>query len=436
MKRITKVVAHNFKSLKDNTIYLDNFTAIIGPTNSGKSTIVKIIKLCLYNEPSGDRFITHGETLCWGEVWFDDNTGIRRTKGRGEDKDINKYEIIHADGKIDEYTNFGNGPFEPVVSFHGMPKVNLFGEEECLNICDQLSAPFFLASTNGKRAKMIGKLAKTDVADTALHNINLEVRRRKQLQKKYKEELKEKEEDLKQLDNLPQAEFTLEAMRLKLDDAKGKQEKLNRILAIKEELDVLYKKRDGLTSYIEGESQLYNAIGQIDKLILLNNKANRILSLQINLVNALKEKEETQSLLTAIDMDRLNIIVQNMDKIFSMITTIATIQKIYGKLNLELEHKENVEDIAQNIKNIEEITGKLDQCKDKVNLMNQVLAIKFKIDTESDRVGKGTRIIKELEQSYEQKFTEYKQALISNKQCPICQSEITDEKVASIKDLI
>ena len=58
MKYLKQITLKNFQSHKDSTIQLDRgLNAIIGPSDSGKSAIIRAIKWVLYNEPSGDFFI-------------------------------------------------------------------------------------------------------------------------------------------------------------------------------------------------------------------------------------------------------------------------------------------------------------------------------------------------------------------------------------------
>ncbi|MDF2841804.1 MAG: hypothetical protein K0R00_230 [Herbinix sp.] len=435
MRKIKLVILHNFKSHAHSEIPFDDFTAIIGPSNSGKSTVFKAIRLCLYNEPSGDRFITHGEKLCYVEVRFDDNSGIRRTRGK-DDQEINLYEIIHTDGKVDPYTNFGAGPVAPIIAFHGMPKVNLFGEEECLNMADQFSAPFLLTSTSEKRAKMIGKIAKTDVADLALSNLNSEVRNRTALKKKYTKELKEKHESLKELKDLPYAESLIDSLDLKLDKAKNIDNRLRRIMVIQKELEALTKKKDSLFDFIQKEADINNLINQLDGILALDHRMTKIITIQRNLIKAIGEKDATQRLIDTVDMDQLGAICIDMDKLLSVTADVFHIQKIQEKLESEIKRKGIAEKTIKDVPDVDLIVSELENCRSTLLSLNNILSIKSKLDTEKLRVPRGREVIANLEKQYTGKFEIYKQALIDNKQCPVCQSEITEEKVAAITDLM
>ena len=65
MKYIKRVTLENFQSHKHSVIDFDEqLNVIVGPSDSGKSAIIRGIKWVLYNEPTGDYFIKEGSTEC------------------------------------------------------------------------------------------------------------------------------------------------------------------------------------------------------------------------------------------------------------------------------------------------------------------------------------------------------------------------------------
>jgi exonuclease SbcC len=437
VKEITKVILHNFKSHLHSEIPFEHFTAIIGPTNSGKSTIIKGIVLCLYNEPSGDRYITHQEKLCYVETQFSDGTAIRRTRGHDEnDNEVNMYELIEADGKVTSLTNFGTGPVEPVVAFHGIPKVKLFGDEICLNISGQLAGPFFLGETSSKKAKMIGKMAKTDIADAALQQINLEVRRKNAKQKELKAELKEKGTKLKELSYLPHAEIAVDNLKIRLQQSQDINEKLKRISFIQQELGDLEKRKEVTFAIIQKEAEVNHLIDQLDHLLTLHAKMTRITSLQSNLLKIVAEKESAQKIIDSVDINQLELTMVSLDSLINMVREVTEAQKIFQKLKLEIDEKTTKETLLNNVQGVDELIKRLEMCRSTLTTINQASAMQYRINQEKERLIKGDGVILLLENRYNAKLKEYRDTLIQNKRCPVCQSEMTEEKVAGIKDLI
>lgn len=437
MKKILKVVLHNFKSHKHSEIPLNDFTVIIGPSNAGKSTIIKGIRFCLYNEPSGRRFIKHGQSFCYVQIWFNDGTSIKRSVGTDENgNDVNSYELYYADGRCELLTNFGMGSVDPVVAFHGMPKVNLFGDLESLNICDQHSAPFLLSAKPTQLGKMIGHMAKTDVSDLALQMINSEVRKSKATKKELEAQLKNVDAELDTMKDLPMAKLALESLASKFELNEEMKQKFIRITVLYEQIKNLQSQKAQLENIISNAEGVDKVIDNLDYLLLLNSKMERVISLQKNLVSAQETRDTAQRICSSIDMEKLELVTNVLNSVMIMMNTLVESNKVYNKLKETTAQKESAEKIVSGIKDTDHIVEQLDLVQQKITQLNQVLALKLKLQNETQRAEKGKGIIAELEQSYEDKVGDYRKMLIDSKHCPVCFSEMTAEKVSGIKDII
>lgn len=87
MKKISRIEIVNFQSHSYTDLYLsDGVNVIVGPSDSGKTAIIRAIKWVLFNEPSGSSFIKRGEEYAKVVLYFNDNTIIER--GRSKKKII------------------------------------------------------------------------------------------------------------------------------------------------------------------------------------------------------------------------------------------------------------------------------------------------------------------------------------------------------------
>lgn len=437
MKKISKMVLHNFKSHKHTEVPFNDFTAIIGPTNSGKSAIIGGIKWCLYNEPSGKRFISHGEKLCYVEVYFDDSSMIRRTRGTDENgSEVNLYELQDTDGNITTLSNFGVGPVDVVTDFHGMPKVNLFDNEESLTICDQFEKPFFLSESPQKRAKMIGRLAKTDVIDLALQNTNLKIRHAKTKSREYKNELKIIEKELKTMKDLPKMEKDLEVLTSNSEVINNKLDELTRINFIKDEIVNLEDRKDKLENIIKSEEEVNNLIKSADNITHTFNKLNRVMSVNENLINAINQKNDIEDILNVVDMDKLASISKAMDDLLNTLGEVVKIKAVKDKLDHANDVKSKTEITIEYADDVEKVLENIDYCKSKIDKLNKVLLVESKLNHEIKRSQEGEVIINQLENQYESRLNKYKDALIQSKKCPLCMSDIDEEKIKDIGVII
>ena len=71
---------------KHSTYHIDfdpYLTVLVGPTNIGKSSLLRAIRWCMLNTPSGDSFIKQGESFTSVKLKVDNHT-IERKRGKGE----------------------------------------------------------------------------------------------------------------------------------------------------------------------------------------------------------------------------------------------------------------------------------------------------------------------------------------------------------------
>lgn len=95
-----RVRIQNFQSIEDETVKIDGFTAVTGPNNTGKSSLVRAL-IGAFSNMGGDDFVRHGARFASVEVAFQDGQIVRWEKGKG----VNRYFI---NGKI--YNSVGHGP--------------------------------------------------------------------------------------------------------------------------------------------------------------------------------------------------------------------------------------------------------------------------------------------------------------------------------------
>lgn len=147
----------NFQKHSKIEIEFDKITTIIGPTDVGKSAIIRLIKWIATNKPSGDFFIQHGKEFCRGEIELEDFYIIRE-KGKG----VNSYSLNNK-----EYKSFGNKVPEEI--------------EKVINIEDtnfqlQIDLPFWFLKTPGEVSKELNKIVNLEKIDSSLYNINSKLR--------------------------------------------------------------------------------------------------------------------------------------------------------------------------------------------------------------------------------------------------------------------
>ena len=162
MQRIERLKVTNFQSISKADIELGSFTVIVGPSNSGKSALLRALKAVVrnVNSPSSVRV---GHKVFTAEVEY---TGHRISIERG--KSHSTYRAVLPSGAEEVYTKAGRDVPEDVQKILDLP--NPSGPD--LVFSSQIDPPFLLAETGSVAAKMIGDLTNVSKLHAAAKEAN------------------------------------------------------------------------------------------------------------------------------------------------------------------------------------------------------------------------------------------------------------------------
>lgn len=427
--KISKVIINNFQAHEHFEEEFENFTAIIGPSDKGKSSIFRAMVWCLYNSPSGDDFITRGKNKCSVTVIFNNGLQITRARGTGH----NYYEITQADGNKIHLEGFGTGPVDEVVNAHGMRELDYFGEKQALNLCRQLDRPFFLGETPTTRAVMIGHLANTEVVDLSIKNTSSDIRQAKASLKSYKADLKEVKSSLSEIKGLAMMEKSIGAAEKRLDKLMLLEGKMNNISTIAKKITELNIRREKYIQIMESEADINDALELLDKIDELKSICNKITEVSNSLNKELSKKETLQKIIDKADIGDIDTQLDNLDKIISHCKEVSNIKNIKTKLDKAIATKNNLEDIA-NFENIDGVIENIDSAVKLISVLNNITSTDKKFKSALVRKEKGEAVIKTLEGEFESRTNEYKQALRELGACPTCMSKISEEQLSNIEE--
>lgn len=195
-----------------------SLNVIVGPSDQGKSAIIRALRWLFYNEPRGTDFFRVGSTNCRVSVQL--NTGEVITRERANNR--NRYLYRNPKGEESIYEGFGNSVPWEISKIIQMPKIVLDKDTEAtLNIGNQLESPFLLNESGTLRAKMIGRLTGVHIIDAAIRETAKDLLNQQQEEKRLTIELEEIIQELDNysyldglLDNIHQQERLLEKITL------------------------------------------------------------------------------------------------------------------------------------------------------------------------------------------------------------------------------
>ena len=156
-----KVQIKDFQIVKNASLeFVPGLNVIVGPSNNGKSSILKAIKALLYTVP-GTAPIRSGTRAYTVGIDYNGHTVILQ-------KSV-KDSVYIIDGE--KYTKFGTSTPEAVYNALNIKELVLNGNKEQLNFWDQMTYPFLLDRSGVELFRFIVDSGDEDQVSQALKNI-------------------------------------------------------------------------------------------------------------------------------------------------------------------------------------------------------------------------------------------------------------------------
>lgn len=182
---ILSVELVNFQSHQHSVVpFVKGTNALVGRSNSGKSAVLRGIRWCLRNTPSGAEFIRNGQDDCYVKVNLSNGVSVKRRRTRSGH--VNTYELFKNEIATtkDPLTGFGQYVPPEVVEACGMEGFEYL-------FASQLDPTYLIHETPVARAVKIGGLEELGRIDKALTGTNEDIaanhRRIKDMEREIKE---------------------------------------------------------------------------------------------------------------------------------------------------------------------------------------------------------------------------------------------------------
>lgn len=329
--RIRKIYIKGFQSHEESYVKLDPWlTVVTGPTDSGKTAILRAIRWVCLGEPAGESFVN--PEVKHTEVKLELESGYTITKIRSNGQTT--YIISSEEGYLQKY-HTAKVP-EEVAFLTGITTTKFSDFEHTLNFLFQLEAPFLISEAPSTGAKVFGKLANVDDIDKALKTATSNIyglRIDKQISEKRIEELSE---DLKKYEHLEVLENLVNNCEQILNNIDQVNNKLYLLIKLKNELDhslqqlrILEKKLDILAVVPELEKDLEDIEGSINKYNNLLNLYSNLGKHQLALHNL---KNRIQYL---IDIEEMADVITNLESKHKEYLKLTEIKSKYNKFTID-----------------------------------------------------------------------------------------------------
>ena len=397
-----KVSIKNYQIIKDASLdFIPGLNVIIGPSNNGKSSIIKAIKALIYTVP-GTTPIRNGQSFYAVGINYNNHTVILQ-KGLKES-------VYIVDGE--KYTKYGVNTPEIVSKSLNIKELVLSGNKEQLNFWDQMKYPFLIDRTSTELFKFIIDSSDSDQVSKSLKDM---VSDRQQLSKNidilqgsintidldidnYKSILNNSKDVLEACDNI----INLQSKISKLNQLKQiKEAHINNLKLLEENKNKLIKIDIVLNRDIDIINQVTHKLNNFIKL----NKLFINLHTLINNQSDNYEQLLNLNWINNIDKLDLSLIVNKLDK-------LKNIKQKLNNINQGLSNKSNLKLIELNLDNI--LISKFNRLKSVKQALNNI---------EYKQVENNTSIIA-IDNSflYYNKFYDYFDV------CPYCGNKIHSKK--------
>ena len=272
----------NFQSHKSSDIeFHKGVNAIVGPSDCGKSAILRALRWVLFNDQPGEAYRRHGSDKTTISITIG-NTDYARVRSNKDNKYIMSVEDEYPEPQ--EFDKVKNDVPEELARAFNMDDIN---------VQKQMDSPFLLSESPAEVGRILNRAAGIDDIDTCMSKIN-------GMERENSAELKTRTGDLKDLDG--------ELARYKrLPDVDAQ-------LAVTEKLEKALKK---------GNTQAEDITSLLADLEVVEGNVARfepLAGVSLDKVEALNKKYESIELKYSIVRDTLDF----LSKVNAQITDIDT----------------------------------------------------------------------------------------------------------------
>lgn len=242
-----KIELKNFQAHALTMLNLrDGLVCVVGSSNAGKSSIVRALRLLIYDGIRGNRFIRHGQQSATVNVQFND-VAVARVKGKKE----NRY-IVGGE----KYDAIGVGISVEAAKALNMPLIKVDKDIEVeLHVSSQLNPPFLILDNDSTRAKFLNVLTGGHILDASLRETNRKIRELDESKKGIQAQLDCDRERLKAFADIPAKEAIVADMKAKLERLDSLEKTVEKLANIQTSLGLIRGKKSNLETLLAALSR-------------------------------------------------------------------------------------------------------------------------------------------------------------------------------------
>lgn len=367
MVKIKKLDLINFQSHKFTSLDFDEgLNVIVGPSDNGKTSILRAIRWVFFNEPQGLSMLRNNEDFVSVRIYFNNDYSVERKRSKKENLYIIQNEKT---GEVQEFNSLRTGLPPEVSNVMKIKKITLDKSNDInFNIQFQHDGPFMFSFTATQKSALIGKMYNLDVVDKAIDDTNKDIKSQKSDIKRINEEIKDLDEKILLYKDIDKEEKLLKDRELITKNIEESVEKLKMINSLKDRLldnkknkDYLLEKIKDFDKILSNEALISNASKSFEVLNKYKAYKNKLDLIKVDIDKTDAIYKKSKNLTEKLDLD--NTIVKNLNAF----TKLSELRKRLNEVGASIEKgkyfiKDNDEKLNKDLKEYTELLIKLKKC--------------------------------------------------------------------------
>lgn len=295
---LKKLRIKNFKSHEDSTLEFESINTILGSNHSGKTNILRALKLILYHEDWPVTWIRYGQSEAFIEIELANKTVIRRTRTKSTQS------VTISDGKNVTSFDGKKGALEFISKVIGIKKITLddASDPEDLNFMYVHDSPFIIGGRPDTVQRKISGIIGANAIDDARVRLNKELKKKVTIQSQLSLEVSNLEEKVSASKKILEPALIIYENINSLDILrKNLEQNLQQLQELQEQI-ILFKQEEipniSLDSIREKSNKLSNMANSLSEIVsiftLYLSLNDDIVNLNTQIVNNTSHLIETK----------------------------------------------------------------------------------------------------------------------------------------------
>ncbi|GAB6875606.1 AAA family ATPase [Thermaerobacter litoralis] len=292
--KIRRIRLQNFQAHEDTSLDLaPGLTVLVGPSDSGKSAVLRALRWVYLNQPAGLEILRAGASQVRVDVELEDGTRVIRERSSA----TNRYVIERPGQEPEVIEGFGRDVPAPVLDVLGIRPVHLGGKAIWLGYAGQLEPPFLLSEAGAVQAEAIGRLTGVHVLGQAAVAVRRDEQSAEREGARLGQDIAELEAELAAYADLPEEEARVRTAEALVAAAQARNDRAERLGRLAREHAAVLQSRQEADTALARLAGVPAAEAVMARAQTLEARRQKLLSLAAGLDEAVRAQLEARDVL-------------------------------------------------------------------------------------------------------------------------------------------